>query len=144
MTVLGIETAPEIVGFPGTVAPQCGICSEVTETNGSVEQPLRGWFSCGYLPHFDTEHPAGGYSARNTLPGAIQLGTPCRGLFSSEHPAGGYSAQNTLPGAIQLGTPCRGLFSSEHPAGGYLVKPLEGFSLGKIALSWKNHTAAGW
>ncbi|MCX5975346.1 MAG: hypothetical protein NTV33_00560 [Coprothermobacterota bacterium] len=75
------------------MAPQCGISSDVTEANRSVEQPACGWRSRGNLPHFDTEHPAGGYSAQN------------------KHPAGGYSAQNTLPGAIQLRTPCRGLSS---------------------------------
>ncbi|MCX5975924.1 MAG: hypothetical protein NTV33_03630 [Coprothermobacterota bacterium] len=53
---------PGTVGFPGTAAPQCGISSDQTEANRSGEQPVRGLHSRGYLPHFDTEHPAGGCS----------------------------------------------------------------------------------
>ncbi|MCX5977595.1 MAG: hypothetical protein NTV33_12450 [Coprothermobacterota bacterium] len=49
--------------------------------------------------------------------------------FDTERP-GGYSARNSLQQHV-----------TEHPAGGYLVKLLEGFFLGKIALSWKNDTA---
>ncbi|MCX5976040.1 MAG: hypothetical protein NTV33_04240 [Coprothermobacterota bacterium] len=80
-----------IIGFPGTAAPQCGICSDKGENNRTGEQSLRRLCSRGYLPHFDTEQPAGSYSARNSLPGAIQLGTAC-----------GSMSQNTLPGVIEL------------------------------------------
>ncbi|MCX5976657.1 MAG: hypothetical protein NTV33_07475 [Coprothermobacterota bacterium] len=64
--------------IPGTAAPQCGNSSEVTKVNRSREQPPRGWHSRGYLPHFDTEYPAGNFSARNRLRQHV-----------TEHPAGG-------------------------------------------------------
>ncbi|MCX5977530.1 MAG: hypothetical protein NTV33_12090 [Coprothermobacterota bacterium] len=79
--ILKVITFPVTIGFPGTAAPQCGICSNKTEANRFGEQPIRGWFSRVYLPHFEPEHP----------PGAIQRGTAC-----------GSMSQDTLPGAIKL------------------------------------------
>jgi hypothetical protein len=48
-------------------APVRQICSEQTEANYPGEQPARRQRSLGYLPNFNTEHPAGSYSARNSL-----------------------------------------------------------------------------
>ncbi|MCX5975422.1 MAG: hypothetical protein NTV33_00945 [Coprothermobacterota bacterium] len=67
-----------IIAFPGTAAPQCGICSDEREDNRPEEQLLRRFRSSGYLPYFDTEHPAGDYSAWNILRQHV-----------TEHPAGG-------------------------------------------------------
>ncbi len=65
MTIPG--TVPETIGFPGTAAPQCGISSDQTEANRSGEQPATWRHSRGYLPTFDTEHPAGGCLAARAI-----------------------------------------------------------------------------
>ncbi|MCX5977628.1 MAG: hypothetical protein NTV33_12625 [Coprothermobacterota bacterium] len=86
------------------MAPQCGISSTQTEANRSREQPTRGWFSHGYLSHFNTERPAGGYLAA----GGYRV-------------AGGYLAA----GGYRVAGGCRA-------AGGCLVEPLVGFFLGRL------------
>ncbi|MCX5976028.1 MAG: hypothetical protein NTV33_04175 [Coprothermobacterota bacterium] len=57
------QTISGIIGFLGTAAPQCGICSNKTEADRSGKPALWGGSLAAICPT----------STQNTLPGAIQL-----------------------------------------------------------------------
>jgi len=155
--------------IPGTAAPQCGKCVDKTETNHSVEQPPRGWYSRGYLPHFDTSHVIQHitYRLADSLPQSAldQMQaelkekvrdndapqTQLRRRIEVYLDAGYGSCVLREPDVAACVVDTWLRFDGERyrllewvvmPNHCHvMIEPLEGFSLGKIVLSWKNYTA---
>ena len=154
---------------PGIAAPQCGNSSEVTEASRSMEQPLQGWYSRGYLPHFDTSYVIQHitYRLADSLPQSAleqikaELKEKVRDSDAREtqlrrrievYLDAGYGScvlREPDVAACVVDTWLR--FDGERyrllewvvmPNHCHvMIEPLEGFSLGKIVLSWKNYTA---
>ncbi|MCX5971745.1 MAG: transposase [Coprothermobacterota bacterium] len=154
---------------PGTAAPQCGNSSEQTEAYRSGEQPARGWYSRGYLPHFDTAHAIQHitYRLADSLPQSAleqmqaelkeevrnrdaretQLRRKIEAFLDAGH--GSCVLRKPDVAACVVDTWLR--FDGERyrllqwvvmPNHCHvMIEPREGIPLGKIVLSWKNYTA---
>jgi putative transposase len=148
---------------PGNAAPQCG-----TDKARSGEQH-RGWYSRGYLPHFDSPHVIQHitYRLADSLPRVVleqmqaEVEASVRGDAKREAElrqrietyldAGYGSCVLQVPEIAACVVDTWNHFDGERyrllewvvmPNHCHvLIEPFEGVPLGKIVLSWKNYTA---
>jgi REP element-mobilizing transposase RayT len=153
----------------GSAAPQCGISRDKTEDSRSGERRSQGWYSRGYLPHFDSPHAIQHitYRLADSLPQSVleQMQaelkekvrdkdahqTELRRRIETYLDAGHGSCvlQEPEVAACVVDTWLR--FDGERycllewvvmPNHCHvMIEALEGILLGKIVLSWKNYTA---
>lgn len=158
---------------PGIAAPQCGNDSDMTEISRSGErrtqdQP-KGWYSRGYIPHFDTAHVIQHitYRLADSLPQSVleqmqaelkvkvqnkdAQQTELRRRIETYLDAGHGSCVLREPEIAACVVDTWHRFDGERyrllewvvmPNHCHvLIEPFEGMPLGKIVLSWKNYTA---
>ncbi|MHB1354407.1 MAG: REP-associated tyrosine transposase [Anaerolineae bacterium] len=161
------------MAYPGTAAPQCGNCDHGIDDNRSGEQQSqvqpRGWYSRGYIPHFDSAHVIQHitYRLADSLPSSVLAQI----LADLKEKIRNKDAQQTelrrrIETYLDAGHGSCVLRVSENAACiedtwhrfdgeryhllewvvmpnhcHVLIEPFEGIPLGKIVLSWKNYTA---
>jgi putative transposase len=161
------------MAYPGIAAPQCGNCDNWIDDNRSGEQQShiqpKGWYSRGYIPHFDTAHVIQHitYHLADSLPQSVlkQMQTELNGKDQNKD-----TQQTELRrridtyldaghGSCILQAPKNAacVIETWHRFDGeryhllewvvmpnhchVLIEPFEGIPLAKIVLSWKNYTA---
>ena len=157
---------------PGRAAPQCGLSvdpGEAARSGAKRAQAHRGWYSRGYLPHFDSPHVIQHitYRLADSLPRTAleQMQAEVEALFLEDKKreaqlrrqidsyldAGHGSCDLQVPEIAACVVDTWHRFDGERyrllewvvmPNHCHvLIEPLEGVPLGKIVLSWKNYTA---
>ena len=157
---------------PGRAAPQCGLSVDPSEAVYSAAkrvQAHRGWYSRGYLPHFDSPHVIQHitYRLADSLPRTAleQMQAEIEALFLDDRKreaqlrrqidtyldAGHGSCDLQKPEIAACVVDTWHRFDGERyrllewvvmPNHCHvLIEQLEGVPLGKIVLSWKNYTA---